>query len=1065
MGKEMGNNNTSAIKEEDNISEADKKNLLEDTSEHANEISQKENQNLTTSLSKDVVENGSNIYSDTTIELGKDGHDADDNVEEKIQTISIAESNDADEKASMIESDYSLEEDTHASEINMENQMHQKSEEEVFKEKSIGLASEHATMELGNVSVQEERCGDDVKDESQMIPIAEAKDVEEKEATRLVSHDIESKNENNSLEEGDTHESEINMENQMHPIDEDVEEKATTEVGKVSMQEECCGDDVNEKTQMILIDEAKDVEEKGIKLVSHNVERKVENDSLEGDANESDINMENQMHPKPEEEGVEEKATTELGKVSMQEECRGDEVKDVEEKATGLTSHNISSKLENDTLEGDANVSDISMENQMHRKSEDGKEKATTERGKVSMQEEGRSDDVKEKIQMIPTDEAKHVEEKVTGLISYNVESKPENDTLEGDNHESDINMENQMHPIDETEGVEEKAIVMVSDHTRSSLQNDLLKDKDDLEIAAGLSYDGETSELEDEDKKDGNTIIPFMNGIDFQGKTTILASDDPLFLRNSFGGEGEEMVQVIQPEKSPYSESVEGENCESLPSSSFESNEEYEKQEDSCLRRNPSVTYNHNLNDESSIKQDEGETSVLTLNAANASNDSELQELLQGNESLLKDTLPNADSHFQQIKHDGSEKDMEYQEKLLCENKSDERDENEFVNNTIDTSENNNIEDSINSNHEENCKVLNEENKFSRSGSTNENPRDCKQDQCIVELKESNGDCNGETHTILDSSIFGIANNDQIEEDNVTENGFLFDAYVSNSIKVSDENASPEEEKSVVPEVEESTVVAETNMLEQCSSDMITINQEETFSLQNSSSLLHIYSYNHGNVEQTESFTVASMPKSDEEAIEKEREEYSQHAEATSLIVEELTTSIELSSNSSLFANGGYETRDSVTRLSTESNPDDKNITCHMQKSPSFNLNLRIEAKQEESDQIPLLRESANDSLSNKASLNLSNSMPHDEYDHIEEKIVTMERSYSEVSKSSFIGFLKEEEEARLLVMEQTQDNNVGSKVEVKVVSSSTSPKGKDRRNFRSFFFTNCMCCATVPN
>jgi hypothetical protein len=280
-------------------------------------------------------------------------------------------------------------------------------------------------------------------------------------------------------------------------------------------------------------------------------------------------------------------------------------------------------------------------------------------------------------------------------------------------------------------------------------------------------------------------------------------------------------------------------------------------------------------------------------LNAANASNDSELQELssvhsLQGNESLLKHTLPNADSHFHQIKHDVSEKVMEYQEKDTLpnvENKSDERDENEFVNNMIDTSETtshplsiigNNInddlstkvnytnEDSINSNHEENCK----------------------QDQCIMELKESNGDCNGETHTILDSDESNappeedIANNDQIE-DNVTENGFLVDAYVSNSIKVSDEsNAPPEEENSAVPEVEGSTVVEdtnekpessyvmvkkveETNMLAQCNYDMITINQEETFSLQNSSSLLHIYSYNHGNVEQTESFTVASMPKS----------------------------------------------------------------------------------------------------------------------------------------------------------------------------------------------------------
>jgi hypothetical protein len=198
-----------------------------------------------------------------------------------------------------------------------------------------------------------------------------------------------------------------------------------------------------------------------------------------------------------------------------------------------------------------------------------------------------------------------------------------------------------------------------------------------------------------------------------------------------------------------------------------------------------------------------------------------------------------------------------------------------------------------------------------------------------------------------------------------------------------------------------------------------------------------------------------------------KEREDYSQHAEAeaTSLIVEEPITSIELNSNNSLFANSDYEARDSVTRLSTESNSDNPNITCQMQKSPSFNLNLRVEAKREESDQIPLLHESANDSLSNKASENHSNSMPHDEYDHIEEKIVTMERSYSEVSKSSFIGFLKEEEEAHLLVMEQTQDNNIGSKIEVKEVSSSTSPKGKDKRNFRSFFFTNCICCATVPN
>ena len=184
----------------------------------------------------------------------------------------------------------------------------------------------------------------------------------------------------------------------------------------------------------------------------------------------------------------------------------------------------------------------------------------------------------------------------------------------------------------------------------------------------------------------------------------------------------------------------------------------------------------------------------------------------------------------------------------------------------------------------------------MSETGSTNENPQDCKQDQCIKELQEyksdmanisditigSNGDCNGETHAVLDSSIL--------------------DAYVSNSIKVSDESsAALEEENSMVPEIQAVSLIAgstivdldcthdkgenhhsneiedtdenlyssyvminkfeETNMLEQCHSDMVPIiNQEESFSLQNSSSLLHIYSYHQENVEQTKSFTVTML-------------------------------------------------------------------------------------------------------------------------------------------------------------------------------------------------------------
>ncbi|XP_027189751.1 uncharacterized protein [Cicer arietinum] len=915
MGNEMGNNNTSAIKEEDNISEADKKNLLEDTSELANEISQdvyedcvkEENHNIPISLAKDVMEKDSNTSSDITIELGKDiaqedGHE--DDSKEKIQTILIDEANDADEKAALFDSK-------------------------------------------------------------------------------------------------------------------------------------------NNTTNML------------------------ESDSLD-DTYASDINMENEMHTKAEEE-------------------------DVGENVTELAS-----------------------------------EDATTELGKVSQQEESRGDDAKVETQMIPEDEAKDVEEKDTGLISHDIESKLENDSLEGVTHERDMNMENQMHQTNEAEDVEEKATI-------SSLKSDLLKGKDDQEVAAGLDYDDKKSELEVEDKsqeekQDENMIIPFTNDIDDQGNTTILAFYDPLNLRNSFVGEGEEMNGVAQPEKSPHAESVEGENCESLSSSSLEGSEECVKQEKSCLRKNPSLTYNHYLNYESSIKPefkespsvhhdevvkfisedslevnesplketlpdgdsdvsekdiesqeiflcensnenlltkvnyttedslnsnheenklsrsestnessdkveetengflfdayvnnsinvsaensdalqeknsvvheveaDEEETSVLT------SNDSEFQELpsvnhdevvnvflsehsIQVNESFLKDTLPEADSHFQQINHDVSEKDKESQEKMLCENNN----ENLLTNVNYTTTE-----DSLNSNHEENFKVLNEENKLSES--TNES-------------------------------------SDQVEESKVTESE---NEFLNNFINVSDENNDALEEKnsfvSEIPEVEAVFLIAGTNVIE----------------------CIHEKEKNHHS---------------------NQIEDTNENLESSYVMIkkiEEESFSLNSDSNNSIFANGGYE-----TRFSTESNPDNSRISCMMQKSPSFNLDLCIEAGREELDQIPLLYESDNDNLFNKKSLNLRNSMPHDEYesDHIdqcllqsvemqvEEKIVTMERSYSEISKGEFIGLLKEEEEAHLLVMAETQDNNDGSKMEVKEESSS-SPKGNEKRKYRSYFFTSCICCATLPN
>ncbi|XP_029127299.1 uncharacterized protein LOC114915942 isoform X2 [Cajanus cajan] len=1165
MGNEMGNNNTSAIKEEDNISEAERKTFQEDTSELANGVSQdihagndkEENQNIPTSIAKDVMEKAS---SGITNELGpdtwqEDGHSED--VKGKTQTIATDEAKDDDthEKAiwfasnhttSMLEND-SMEGDTHAVDVNMENQMLPTAEAEDIQEKAEGVVSEDAATELGKFGLQEDSHACDKNMENQMLPTAEAEGVQAK-ASGVVSED------------------------------------ATTELGKVTLQEDSHADDVKDKMDMIPTDEARDVQEKAAGVIS---------------------------------------------------------------------------------------------------------EDATAEIERVTLQEDSQVDGVKEKMEMVPTDEAKDVQEEASVLNPNNTASIFENDLLGEDTSKSDMNVENKMHPASEFEDVQEKATGMASDCTRISFENDLLKrdnhendgivdhqkhqtveGKDD-HVAARLDFDDKTSEFEDklqEDKQDGNVVIPVDIGIDDEGTTTISVSDDPLNLTSSFEGagdeitevrqsekspnaglveaedenseslsksslegteehekqeescliehlvvtynhhldnepsiqQGDEITEVSQPEKSPNAGPVEAEdgNSENLSSSSLEGTEEYEKQEESCLREHQLVAYNHHLNNEPSIQHDEEETTVLMMNDVNMSNNIHIQESSSvhsdhdeavnflseqsflGTESVLEENLLDTNSHCQQIKDDGLEKEMESHDKL------DGKDGNEFGSCLIDSSgatpdsssiDNNTngislskvnyaTEDSLNSfiesflednplnlDHEENCKVLYEESILRRRGSTKENSHDYKPGQCMKDSLEeyksgmvytcdmargSNGDCNGGRNILHDSDVSRLVTNDQSEEPKVTENGVPYEAYVNNSSKASEESGGASGEKhSVVSEAKRISLVPgltvadcrheegenyknkieetnekpeashvmvntyeETEMSDQCNSDLVAINKEESFPLQNNSSLLHICDCHQDNVKQTKSFTATSMPKSDwkqtnesntfdsskltvpsvdlvgNKSLEEEGEECPQHteeasSEATELTISTATKSIGPCSNNYIFANGGYETRDSVSRLSTESNPDHPNISCQIQKSPSFNLNLRKEARPQESDQTPLLQhdKSENESLSKQTGLNLMKSMPHDEYEQcmlhseempVEEKIVTMERSYSKKSKAPFIALLKEEEETHLLDTPQIQDNHVGTKNAV----SSTSPKRKEKRKPRSSFFSSCMCCATVP-
>lgn len=184
---------------------------------------------------------------------------------------------------------------------------------------------------------------------------------------------------------------------------------------------------------------------------------------------------------------------------------------------------------------------------------------------------------------------------------------------------------------------------------------------------------------------------------------------------------------------------------------------------------------------------------------------------------------------------------------------------------------------------------------------------------------------------------------------------------------------------------------------------------------------------------------------------------------------------------DSTIFPKGGYEAQESVGRLSTESNPDNLNIHVQMRKSPSFDLDLRIEARSEESDQTPLLYQDkiTVESLSDQSDVSLQSPHLLSQCSQetlralpVEEKVIALERSDSEKSRTPFLGFLKEDEEAHAVVTPKKQDNHAAAKKTTKDLwnsptkeVASASPKGKEKHKRRASLFGQCMCCATVIN
>ncbi|XP_024197166.1 uncharacterized protein LOC112200372 [Rosa chinensis] len=205
----------------------------------------------------------------------------------------------------------------------------------------------------------------------------------------------------------------------------------------------------------------------------------------------------------------------------------------------------------------------------------------------------------------------------------------------------------------------------------------------------------------------------------------------------------------------------------------------------------------------------------------------------------------------------------------------------------------------------------------------------------------------------------------------------------------------------------------------------------------------------------------LVSMNNLEAEMLSQQVTQHNEPHQAEAAAAAESKTLVEVET-SSVSVSSGSETLENVGRsstVSTESDPDNLNIVhAQIQKSPSFSLDLQNEARTEESDSTPLLYQ-------DKAEIESSASQG--------EKVITLERSESEESKTPFLGFLKEEEETHVVVVAQNKhENHSPSKNSKRNLCDSvtgkaapTSSKGKEKRRNRASLFSNCLCCATVIN
>ncbi|KAF5962176.1 hypothetical protein HYC85_003385 [Camellia sinensis] len=349
-------------------------------------------------------------------------------------------------------------------------------------------------------------------------------------------------------------------------------------------------------------------------------------------------------------------------------------------------------------------------------------------------------------------------------------------------------------------------------------------------------------------------------------------------------------------------------------------------------------------------------------------------------------------------------------------------------------------------------------------------------------ELMMVGSDTGNEKESIVDDSCdSAIDDNSQSKEVKVIENGYQLDISNENPLEKIKDSEELTEMASAIETVPTELTVTEYNREEEQLTEKVIENAEnlkgetteqtmpQSDKVDYASSLFSAYSSPLVNLQDQKQDTVIGSETVKSNAVlstESKKDSCSEFLVIKASIVDSndstkqtLVSTVEQSmtvgetETLALFKSAGNEAEESAPRLSTESIPENPSVYSDLRKSPSFDFDLSLGTRSEESDQTPLLHR-------DKPTIR-SLSSRDGKYQSISvvEKTIEVERSDSDKSRGPFLNFLKENEKANVVVKAEKQDCCVDEKKTVALT------KGSGKRKPRVSLFSTCICCAAAIN